>query len=45
MGSVVTEKVGEMEENTREGRSSSMMKDVVGCCRTVVGDNKFLFQF
>ena len=31
MGSVVKAEVGEMEENTREGRSSRVQKYVVGC--------------
>ena len=40
--SVVMEKVGEMEENTREGRSRRVSKEVVGCVQDVVGQNKFL---
>ena len=31
VGSVVTAKVGEIEEKTREGRSRRMRKEVVGC--------------
>ena len=34
-----------MEENTREGRSRRMSKDVVGCVHSVVGKKKFLVQF
>ena len=45
VGSVVKAKVGEMEENKREGRSRRMRKEVVGFFRAVVGGNKFLVQF
>ena len=37
VGYVVMAKVGEMEENTREGRISSMRKDVVLCVQNIVG--------
>ena len=45
LGSVIKAKVGETEENTREGRSRTMRKEVVGCVQDVVGKNKFLVQF
>ena len=44
LGYVVKEKVGEMEDNTREGRSRRMRKYVVGCVQTVVGKKRLLFQ-
>ena len=43
--SVVKAKVGKIEENTREGRSSKMRKEVVGCVHSVVGKNIFIVQF
>ena len=45
VGSVVKAKVGELEKITREGISSRMMKEVVGCVHSVVGNNKFLVLF
>ena len=45
LGSVIKAKVGETEENTREGRSRTMRKEGVGCVQDVVGKNKFLVQF
>ena len=45
MGAVVKAKVGEMEENTREGRSRRTRKEVVGCVQDVVGKKNFLGQF
>ena len=45
VGSLIKAKVGNMEENTREGRSRRMSKDVVGCVHSVVGKKKFLVQF
>ena len=45
LGSVVKEHVGEMEDNTREGRSRRMRKEVVGCVQDVVGKKKLLVQF
>ena len=39
------EKVGEMEENKRYGRSSRMRKEVMGCVRSMMGKNKFIVQF
>ena len=44
-GSVVKEKVGAMEENTREGISNRMRKYVVVCVQAVVGKKRFLVQF
>ena len=34
-----------MEDNTREGESSRIRKDMVGYLQAVLGDNKFLVQF
>ena len=34
-----------MEEKTREGRTRSTMKEVVGCVQSLLGKNKFLVQF
>ena len=41
MGSVVTEKIGEIEDKAREGRSRRMRKEVVECALAVVGKKKF----
>ena len=43
--SVVKEKVREIEENTRYGRSRSMRKEVVGCVQSVVVKKILLVQF
>ena len=45
LGYVVKAKVGEMGDNTREGRSRRMRKEVVGCVQAVVDKNKLLVQF
>ena len=45
VGSVVKAKVGEMEENTREGRIRRMRKELMGCVQAVVGKKKLLVQF
>ena len=45
VGSVVKDKVGELEKITREGRIRRMRKEVVGCVQHVVGKNKFLVLF
>ena len=45
MGSVVKDKVGELEKITREGRSRKMMKKVVVCVHSMLGKNNLLFQF
>ena len=45
MGSVVKAKVGEMEENTREGRSSRMRRELVGCVHAMVGKKILLVIF
>ena len=45
VGSVVMTKVGEMEENTREGRIRRMRKEVVGRVQVVVEKKKVLVQF
>ena len=44
MGYVVKAKVGETEENKREGRSRMLRKDVLGCVQSVVGKTRFLFK-
>ena len=41
----VIEEARETEKNTREGRSRTTRKEVVGCVQDVVGENKFLVQF
>ena len=38
LGSVIKAKVGETEENTREGRSRRMRKDVAECVQDIVGN-------
>ena len=43
--SIVKAKVGDLEKTTREGRSSKMRKEVVGCVQSVVGKNDFLVIF
>ena len=40
VGSVVKAKVGELENITREGRSSRISKELVGCVHIVVGKKK-----
>ena len=45
VGFVVKAKVGDMEGNTRGGRSRSMRKEVVVCFQAVLGKKKFLVQF
>ena len=45
VGFVVKAKVGELENITREIRSRSTRKEVVGCVQSVVGKKKFLVQF
>ena len=45
VGSVVKAKVGNMEEKIREGRSRRTRRNLVGRVQSVVGKNKFLFQF
>ena len=45
VGYVVKAKVGDIEENTREGRSRRIRKDVAGCVQAVVGKNIFLIRF
>ena len=42
VGSVVKAKFGELDNITREERSSRMRKEVVGCVYSVVGKNNFL---
>ena len=44
VGSVVKAKVGEAEENTREGRIRRMRKDLMGCFQDVMGEKKLLAQ-
>ena len=43
--SLIKEKVGNIEEKTREGISRSTRKDVVGCVQCVVSKKRFLVQF
>ena len=45
MGSVVKAKVGDMEENTREGRIRRIRKVLMGCVQAVVGKKKLVVQF
>ena len=45
VGSVVKEKVGDLEDITREGGISRMSKVVVVCVQDVVEKKKLLFQF
>ena len=44
MGSVVTEKVRDIEENNREGRSRNMMKGLVVCVQVMAEKKTFLVQ-
>ena len=44
VGSVLKEKVGEIDEYTMEGRIMRMRKEVVRCVQDVVGNKIFLFQ-
>ena len=41
MGSVVKAKIGDIEENIREGRCRRVSKEVVGCVQDIVGKNIF----
>ena len=43
MGSIVTEKVGEIEEKTRVGRGRRLRKEVMICIKDVVEKNRFKF--
>ena len=45
MGSVVKNKVGELEKITKEGKIRKMRKEVVGCVQSVVGKNKIIVLF
>ena len=45
VGSLVKAKAGKIEENTREGRSRRMRKEVVGGVQSMVGKNNLLVQF
>ena len=45
VGSIMKAKIGEMEDNTREGKSRRMRKLVVVCVQAMVGEKKFLVQF
>ena len=45
VGSVVTVKVGELDNIKRERIIRRMMKEVVGFFQSVVGNEKLLFQF
>ena len=41
VGSMVTVKVGEIEEKAKMGRSIRLSKEVMGCVQDVVGEKKF----
>ena len=45
VGFVVKSKVGDMEDNTRKGRSRSISKYIVLCIQAMVYKNKLLVQF
>ena len=45
VGSVVKSKVGEMEDNTREGGIGGNRIEEVGCVQAVVGKNNYVLQF
>ena len=45
MGSSVTAKIGDMEENNMDVSSRRMRKEVLGCGHDVVGNNKLLVKF
>ena len=45
VGYVVKEKVGELEDTTREEIRTRMKIEVVGCFHNVLGKEKFLVQF
>ena len=44
VGSTVTEKFGDMEENSREVRIKGTRNELLGCVQDVVGKNKSLYQ-
>ena len=44
MGSAVTRKFGDMEENSREVRSRGIRKEVLVCVQDVLGKKKLLYQ-
>ena len=44
VGSVVKENVGDIKENTREGRIRKMRNEVAGCVQTVIGKKKLSVQ-
>ena len=44
MGSAVTEKFGDMEENSREVRRRGTRKGMLGCLKAVVEKKKLLYQ-
>ena len=44
VGSVVKSKVGDMDDNTREGRTRRIGKEVVRCVHDVVGNKKFIVK-
>ena len=43
VGSIVKDKVGELENITRGGRIRMMRKEVVGCVQIIMGKKNFLF--
>ena len=44
MGSAVTEKFGDREENIREARRRGIRKGGLGCLQSVLGKKKLLYQ-
>ena len=44
LGSTVEEKVGDIEDNTREGIIMRTRKEMVGCVQDLVGKNRLLVQ-
>ena len=45
VGSVMTDKLGYIEDKTMEGRSRSMKKEVVMCVQDMVGKKKIEIKF
>ena len=45
VGSIITEKVRDMEEDTIEVGTRSIMEGVMGCVQAVVGKKKLMVQF
>ena len=45
VGSIVTAKIEEMEEKTREGISRRTNNEAMCCVKAMVGKKKFILQF